>query len=280
MDHRGCDLLGTSPWFENINTECNSRGMDCDVVGIPVLYLATRYAALDALKYLTAHANAFSIGGRMRAVLSAAPSTTRVGQKQQPDAAGVEAGWFNIAHVACAYSSVQILEWALNQTRISTAEQGPATAPRVDLLLRDPRGRLPIHYCADLADDPRLLGALLSNTMVDAAHRKAQLMARDEHGRTAEELLSNRLLEPESGRNSRTPGRSRKHQHGDTLDAHMHGRGNGPTRWLYKALDVIQMAKDELKLRRSDGPREASPGDSGGSPPRVLPQHLRGRMEL
>ena len=35
---------GTSPWFEEISMECNSHGMDCQPLGIPVPDLSPRHS--------------------------------------------------------------------------------------------------------------------------------------------------------------------------------------------------------------------------------------------
>ena len=255
VDHRGCELLGNSPWYEETSTECDSRGTRCRAVGIPVLYLATRYAVLDALKYLTTHVEALPIGGKMRVILPPASVDARVGRKQRV-AASVE-GWLSVAHVACAYGELEILKWALTESKTDGAEQrarkyvGPGRHVRPDLLLRDPRGRLAIHYCA-LAGDPRLLRTLLNNSIVISEQRRVQLIARDDEGRTAEELLSSRIIEDnrEHNRNSRNTRQRRKRQHMGMGGTQVHGQGmNDAMSLLQESLLVIQAAKHDLVVQ-------------------------------
>lgn len=280
-DHRGCGLLGSSPWFDETSVECNSRGTDCRAVGIPVLYLATRYASLDALKYLTTHVEALSIGGRMRVILSPASVAAQVSADRHL-AVGVE-GWLNVPHAACAYGHLDVLRWALGQP--ITYGAGQRTDARLgrhvrpDLLLRDARGRLAIHYCA-LADDPQLLAALLSKTMVAPEQRRAQLMARDDEGRTAEELLSSRIIEEgrEQNRISRNVRKRRKHQQKAVGGAQMHGQSmNATTSSLHESLRVIQAAKHDLPPQG-----DTSRGDAGPQRDARLEQqrHQRGRVDL
>jgi hypothetical protein len=184
-DHRTCQLLGTSPWFEDNGMECNSRGMDCQAVGIPVLYLAARYGALEALQYLTTHVRALPIGSRMRAIVPPQDHAATIGAikprsggsaSKQSVAVGAM-GWINLAHVACAYGELEVLQWALNHSSTLGDEltvPNAEDANGLDLLLKDPRGLLAIHYCAKESDDPRLLGALLSEA-VGSGQRIAQL---------------------------------------------------------------------------------------------------------
>eukprot|EP01043_Picozoa_sp_COSAG02_P068555 COSAG02_NODE_11425_length_1726_cov_1.520590_2_plen_319_part_00 len=282
-EHRGCGLLGNSPWFEETSTECNSHGTDCRAVGIPVLYLATRYASLDALQYLTTHVEALSIGDRMRVILPPASVTARVSPNQQL-ASGVE-GWLNVAHVACAYGELEILKWVLAQsTTAATAKREKVgLGRRPDLLLRDPRGRLAIHYCA-LADDPQLLGTLLSKSIVGSEERRAQLMARDDDGKTAEDLLSSRIFEEGHGRNRNTANvrQRNKRQHNSMSGAQFHGqRVANPTSWLQESLRVIQAANQDLTPQGDTTSRGARDDTSSRREPRLeQQQHQRQRLEL
>lgn len=240
-DHRTCQLLGTSPWFEEIGMECNSRGMDCQAVGIPVLYLAARYGALEALQYLTAHVKALSVGSRMRVILPPPTTGKAIAARSSKSSARPPAGamgWINLAHVACAYGELEILEWALNHSSTASAglPAGKVEDGSLDLQLKDPRGRLAIHYCAREADDPRLLGALLSGAM-DSARRIGQLMGKDGEGKTAEDLLASRLQAEQRH------GQKRQGQQGRGARGK---RGDGGRRWVFESLMVVQGATNEL----------------------------------
>lgn len=293
-DHRGCGLLGSSPWFDETSVECNSHGVDCRGAEIPVLYLATRYGALDALQYLTAHVQVLPIQARMRVVVAPASTTTapRVSRQKQP-VAGVE-GWINVAHVACAYGERQILEWSLNSSANSTqssttimsaerrAKARPESRMPLDLLLlSDPTGRLPIHYCASSADDPQLLRALLSSS---SERRIAQLEARDHEGNTAEDLLSSRILKEthQSRRGSRNAGKQHHHQKGDVQDlVQSHSSNRGPRWWLDESLRVIKAAAaDELTEQWEGSPTEDGPNTARVNLEVQLGHLQRGRAEL
>ncbi len=218
----------------------------------------------------------------MRVILPPASATIQVGPKQHLSA-GME-GWVNVAHVACAYGELEILRWVVTQPTTYGGGQGADVGlgrhVRPDLLLKDPRGRLAIHYCA-LADNPQLLDTLLNRTTVVPEIRRAQLMARDDEGRTVEELISSRILEEGRGknRNSRTV-RKRKQPH-KGVGTQLHGqRMDDATSWLHESLHVIQAAKRDLTPQ---GDTSRGPGDDVG-PLRdaaLEPQrHTRGRIDL
>jgi hypothetical protein len=151
----------------------------------------------------------------------------------------------------------------------------------LDLLLTDPRGRMPIHYCAAEADDPAMIGALLLSgaaTMDAAAVRAAQLRAWDGDGKTAEALLSDRQQQQQLERGRHRGQNSRQRQQQQGRGARGASSSGGARNWLGETIQVLRAAADGLARDGRDGQDHRAAASASGA--RAAPGPAAGRSEL